>query len=57
VGEFVAEHPFISASEAMRPSFSNTGQSSRVPGELMQVDTARESTLLSQPFMNSPYIP
>jgi hypothetical protein len=50
---FGAEHPSISAFEAMRPSFSNTGHASSEPLSVVHVEMARESTLLSQPFMKS----
>ena len=50
---FGAEHASISAFEAMRPSFMNTGHASSVPLPTVHVEMARESTLLSQPFMKS----
>jgi hypothetical protein len=50
---FVAEHALASSPEMMRPSFANTGQASIWPVRDVHVATARESTLLSQPFMKS----
>jgi hypothetical protein len=50
---FVAEHALASSPEMMRPSFAKTGQASMSPLSDVHVETARESTLLSQPFMKS----
>jgi hypothetical protein len=54
---FFAAHDCIVESSSKRFSFLNTGQSSITPERLVHVSTARESTLLSQPFMKSPCNP